>query len=148
MPKVYNTTRGPVSFVTASGQVASVAPKTWCDITDEEAGSPSLIQHMARGSIVLKEDEVPAPPAPVEPPVEVVVAPVVEAPAPSALEVKEEPAAAAPEIAKVEETAKVEEPSKPVEEAPVEQPKAEAPKAEQKSGKGGAVWKRPSSVKK
>lgn len=66
MPKFFNTSRGPVSFVTASGQVAAVGPKKWLELPSGEASSNSLIQLLQRGILVRAIDEsvvtpVPAP---------------------------------------------------------------------------------------
>lgn len=126
MSKLFNTSRGPVSFVMASGKVASVAPKKWLEIAAHEMASDSLVQLLRRGTLVVGEEAVEETPAPVAAP----------APAPEpAPVVVAEPAPVEP--------APVEPPKEePVVEAkPVEVPKAEAPKEEPKYKGKGSYWK-------
>ena len=64
MPKFYNTSRGPVSFVTASGQVAAVGSKKWLELSEVESSSNSLIQLLQRGILVRAINDSASAPVP------------------------------------------------------------------------------------
>jgi hypothetical protein len=82
MPKFFNTSRGPVSFITTSGKVASAAPKTWIQLDSREATSDSLLQLVRRGILVRAAEEDTSNPPQAHAPV--TKKPVSEAPVPQA----------------------------------------------------------------
>lgn len=116
MPKFYNTSRGPVSFVTASGKVASVGPKKWLDVSEAETSSDSLVQLVQRGILVLGASE-PA-----------LAAPIPAAPAP--ISVKPPPPPEKPKVEPVAEKPAIAKPDKEDSSKKVDPPKADTVKAE------------------